>query len=103
MNKTNSEKKTAGEKVETLARVVSIGSKIVGGFAWETPFIRFQLLDESTGTFTGKSVVWCSDKAGKAARQLREGADVSLSGFSYDGNLRRVQVARGCSVWGIGE
>lgn len=100
---TTTSNKTAGEKIETLARVVSIGSKIVGGFAWETPFIRFTLLDEATGTFTGKSVVWCSEKATKAARQLKEGMDVALNGFCYDGNMRRVQVAKGCSVWGIGE
>ena len=95
--------KTAGEKIETLARITHIGSKIVGGFAWETPIICFQLLDESTGTFTGKEVSWCSDNASKAASQLKKGMDVALNGFCYGRNMRRVQVAMGCKVWGIGQ
>jgi hypothetical protein len=96
-------KTTAGQKIETLARIVRVGTKIVSGFAWETPCITFQLMDENTGLFTGQEVVWCSEKAAKAACSLRAGMDVALSGFCYGENLRRVQVSSGCSVFGIGE
>jgi hypothetical protein len=95
--------KTAGEKIETLARITHIGSKIVGGFAWETPMICFRLMDESSGLFTGRDVVWVGENATKAASQLKEGMDVALNAFCYGRNLRRVQVAKGCSVWGIGQ
>ena len=94
--------KTAGEKIETLARVTDTGTMLARNMGWETSYVRFTLMADD-GTFTGASVVWHSENASKAANDLKAGMDVALSGFRYGNKMRRVQVAKGCLVWGIGQ
>ena len=92
----NSTSNTKGEKIETLARVAHVGSACIGNMGFETPYVRFVLPD-------GRSAIWHSDSASKAANDLKDGTEVALTGFLYGNHLRRVSVGRGCLVWGIGQ
>lgn len=92
---TVTEPKAKGEKLETLARVIRADTACCGMMAWETPRLTFRLPD-------GREVIWHSEAAAAACGQLAEGSEVALNAFLYGRNLRRVQVARGCSVFGMG-
>lgn len=86
---------TKGIRIETLALVAKTGSSCSGMMPFETPFVRLSLPG-------GTDVLWHSDRAGVASHELRAGDEVAVSGFLYGTRLRRVTIAKGCRVWGIG-
>lgn len=93
---TTTSNKTAGEKIETLARVTDSGTALARNMGWETSYVRFTLDD-------GREVVWHSENSEKCRQALKVGAEVALSGFLHGNHLRRVQVSKGWMIFGMGE
>lgn len=89
-------KETKGLRINREMIVTDIGSSCVGNMAWETPYIRFQMLDNS------KEVIWQSECAEHAMFALRVGQHVTVKAFAYNERLRNVQVKTesGC-LYGI--
>ena len=78
-------RKTKGEKIKGLAKIIHTRTACVGCMAWESPFILFKLVG------TNRTVEWQTDDE---SWLYREGDVVHLEAFYYErtDSIRRVKI-----------